>query len=169
MEIGDSYIHVRDESQNETEENRRFSGISAFFAETFQVSLAGTAVTARYRRVRTINRRDKDNPNAQRIGCAAADGDTRDPLSAPPVSRYTHTRNLRACFTFGKIAHGFSPSKIWRFGIRRRRFGLGNVANQTSIHSHHVRCTYQPPEGGQVSGQRRILRPNPTAHRRCQA
>ena len=158
MEIGDSYIHVRDESQNETKENLRFSGISAFFAETFQVSLAGTAVTARYRRVRPINRRDKDNPNARRIGCAATDGDTRDPLSAPLASRYTHTRNLHACFTYGKIVRRFSPSKICRNKTHGFTFGLGNVANQTSIHSS---CQMSVSTSSRRSSQQSTLHPSP--------
>jgi len=80
MEIGDSYIHVRDENRNETEENRRFSAFFGFFAETFQVSPLEPLLTAPYRRVRTSNRRGNHNPNVRRIGCAAAGGETHEAL-----------------------------------------------------------------------------------------
>jgi len=80
MGIGDSYIYVRVETENETEENRRFSSFFAFFPETFQVSPVLLALTAPYRAVRTPNRRGKHNPNARRIGCAAAGGETHEAL-----------------------------------------------------------------------------------------
>lgn len=78
--IGDSYIYVCVETENETEENRRFSSFFAFFTETFQVSPVLLALTAPYRAVRTIDRRSKHNPNVRRIGCAAADGYTHEAL-----------------------------------------------------------------------------------------
>jgi hypothetical protein len=62
MEIGDSYIHVRDENRNETEENRRFSAFFGFFAETFQVSPLEPLLTAPYRRVRTSKYGGLDAP-----------------------------------------------------------------------------------------------------------
>ena len=79
-QIRDSYIYVRVETENETEENRRFSSFFGLFDETFQVSPCLLALTAPYRAVRTSNRRSKQNPNVRRIGCAAAGGDTHEAL-----------------------------------------------------------------------------------------
>lgn len=121
MQIGDSYIYVHVETENETEENRRFSAFSAFFAETFQVSPVDSALTAPYRAVRTPNRRSKTNPNAQRIGCAAADGETHEALSQvfrPATSRDASSLLLAIQYYVLRfvIAIDSALIRLWRSG-----------------------------------------------------
>ena len=116
-QIRDSYIYVRVESENQTEENRRFSRFFAFFDETFQVSPCLSALTAPYRAVRTSNRRSP----------------TCGGLDAPPLAG-RHTRlsfKALALAVQGMlyVAVSYSILRIedcncyrigpWRSGVRR--------------------------------------------------
>ena len=113
-QIRDSYIYVCVETENETEENRRFSSFFGLFDETFQVSPCLSALTAPYRAVRTSNRRSGG-------------------LDAPPLAG-THTRlsfKALALAVQGMLYVAVSYSILciedcncyrigpWRSGVRR--------------------------------------------------
>lgn len=110
------------------EDFQEFSGFFDFFRQTFQVCEADLGYHRAISQGERHKRAEQSAPQRTEDWMRRRRrGHTRPPilvLAPCPRAHYAHTPNLRACFTFGKITCGFSPSKIWICRTPRRRFAV---------------------------------------------